>query len=301
MTLRRLTSAVAEPTPKPFDFAATVQAHGWVRLRPFAWDTRTAELRRIHRLHSGHVVRLRIRDGGTVDAPCVAIKVECAQPLSAYDITEIRTAVRRMLRLDEELSEFYQLSQQLQGWSLQLQPGAGRLLRCPTLFEDLVYTLCTTNTAWTGTIRMVDRLVTTLGEPFPGRHEWRAFPTPEAVAVAGERFLVEEVRLGYRSHYLWRMATEVAEGHLNLQALEDPHLSLKDLRQILLSIKGVGSYAAATLLMILGRYEELAIDTALRAFVTKKYFAGQRVSEAHIRAVYAPWGRWQYLAYWFDT
>jgi 3-methyladenine DNA glycosylase/8-oxoguanine DNA glycosylase len=301
MALRRLTSAFAEPTPKPFDFVATVHAHGWVRLRPFEWNARTAELRRVHRLQSGHVVRLRLRDGGTVDASCVAIKVEHVHPLSVYDITEIRAGVRRMLRLDEELSEFFQLYQQLQGWSLQLQPGAGRLLRCPTLFEDMVYTLCTTNTAWTGTIRMVDRLVTTLGEPFPGRHEWRAFPTPEAVAVAGEGLLVEEVRLGYRSHYLWRLAAEVVAGHLNLQALEDPELSLRDLRRTLLGIKGVGSYAAATVQMILGRYEELAIDTAVRAFVAKKYFAGQHVSEAHIRAVYAPWGRWQYLAYWFDT
>jgi 3-methyladenine DNA glycosylase/8-oxoguanine DNA glycosylase len=148
---------------------------------------------------------------------------------------------------------------------------------------------------------MVDRLVTTLGEALPGDQEWRAFPTPEAVALAGEKFLVEEVRLGYRSHYLWQLATQVVEGHLDIQALEDPALPIKDLRRALLGIKGVGSYAAATLLMILGRYDELAIDTQMHAFVAQKYFAGQRVSEAQIRALYAPWGRWQYLAYWFDA
>jgi 3-methyladenine DNA glycosylase/8-oxoguanine DNA glycosylase len=187
------------------------------------------------------------------------------------------------------------------GWSVRLPPGTGRLLRCPTLFEDIVYTLCTTNTTWSGTLRMVDRLVATLGEAFPGQEEWRAFPTPEAIATAGLQFLENAARLGYRSGYVWELATAVAAGRRDLQALEDPTLPTKELRRALLGIKGVGSYAAAMLLMILGRYEELAIDTEMRAFVAKKYFQGQRASEAQIRAIYAPWGRWQYLAYWFDA
>src|SRR5690606_5323683 len=128
-----------------------------------------------------------------------------------------------------------------------------------------------------------------------------AFPTPGAIATAGPRFLEQEVRLGYRSDYLWELATAVAEGRRDLQAFEDPTLPTKELRRALLDIKGIGSYAAATLLMLLGRYEELAIDTEMRAFVAKKYFHGQRVSEAQIRVIYAPWGRWQYLAYWFDA
>jgi 3-methyladenine DNA glycosylase/8-oxoguanine DNA glycosylase len=294
-------SVFEEQAPPLFDFGATVQAHGWVRLRPFEWQAPTKELRRIHRLQSGSVVRLRLCGGGSADPLRVHIKVESDQPLSAPETTEIRWAVRRMLRLDEELSEFYQLYQQMPGWSLRLPVGGGRLLRCPTLFEDMVYTLCTTNTTWSGTIRMVDRLVATFGDAFPGHQEWRPFPTPEVVAVAGEKLLVEEVRLGYRSHYLWQLATQVAEGRLDFHTLEDPALPTKDLRRALLGIKGVGSYAAATLLMILGRYDELAVDTQMHAFVAQKYFAGQRVSEAQIRALYAPWGRWQYLAYWFDA
>lgn len=301
MVRQSLQSAFEEQAPKLFDFAATVQAHGWVRLRPFEWHAPAAELRRIHRLRSGRVVRLRLCEAGKADTPVVRIKVERAGPLLASEQAEIRLVVRRMLRLDEDLSEWFQLSQHMPGWGARLRPGAGRLLRCPTLFEDIVYTLCTTNTTWAGTIRMVDRLVATLGEAFPGQDEWRAFPTPEAIATAGLRFLENVVRLGYRSGYLWELATAVAEGRRDLQALEDPTLPTKELRRILLSIKGVGRYAAATLLMILGRYEELAIDTEMRAFVAKKYFPAQKASDAQIRAIYAPWGRWQYLAYWFDA
>ena len=45
----------------------------------------------------------------------------------------------------------------------------------------------------------------------------------------------------------------------------------------------------------------LAIATELRTFVSTKYFAGQPASDTQIRSIYAPWGRWQYLAYWFDS
>lgn len=298
--MRRFNVSLAEPAPRLFDFESTARAHGWVRLRPFTWHVPTAELHRIHRLASGKVVRLCLGSGGTTDDPLIRVKVETVRALTPREKVEIRQIVRRMLRLDEDLGEFYALCGAIKGWTLGLQPGAGRLLRCPTLFEDMVYTLCTTNTTWAGTIRMVDRLVATLGEEFPGQAAWRAFPTAEAIAAVGETCLATEVRLGYRSRYLYQLATEVAEGRLCLQALEDPGIPAHELRQTLLQIQGIGSYAAATLLMILGRYEHLAIDSQMRDFVAKKYFQGQPVSVAQIRATYAPWGRWQYLAYWFD-
>jgi 3-methyladenine DNA glycosylase/8-oxoguanine DNA glycosylase len=298
--VRRCNVSLDEPAPRLFDFESTARAHGWVRLRPFAWHAPTAELRRIHRLTGGNVVRLRVGDGGTTDDPRVRVDVEAVRALRPLEKAEVRRIVRRMLRLDEDLGEFYELCGAMRDWPLGILPGAGRLLRCPTLFEDIMYTLCTTNTTWAGTIRMVDRLVAMLGERFPGQAAWRAFPTAEAIAAAGEARLAEEVRLGYRSRYLWQLAVDVAEGHVDLASLEDPNIPAPELRQALLRLPGIGSYAAATLLMIMGRYEHLAIDSQMRAFVAKKYFQGQPVSMAQIRATYAPWGKWQYLAYWFD-
>lgn len=290
-----------EETPNPFDFEATATQHGWVMLRPFEWQPETAELSRVHRLARGKVVRLRLRDGDQNPAFVVRVHVDSADPLTPADENEIRRAVRRMLRLDEDLSDFYHLAAQMNGWQLRLRPGGGRLLRCPTLFEDIVYTLCTTNITWSGTIRMVDRLTTHLGEPFPERPEWRAFPTPAAIASAGAEFLRQETGLGYRSSYVWELAAAVVEGRLDLARLEDPTLPTDALHDELRQLKGVGPYAAATLLMILGRYDTLAIDTELRAHACQKYFNGEPASEAQIRSIYAPWGAWQYLAYWFDA
>ena len=290
MNLQPQTCFIEEQTPIPFDFESTATAHGWVMLRPFEWDETAGVLRRIHHLNSGQVVDLQMQADGRAASPVVKIRVESGGPLTPGDEVEIRRAVRRMLRLEEDLSEFDQLRTQLNGWNLRLRSGAGRLLRCPTLFEDIVYTLCTTNITWSGTIRMVDRLVTRLGEPLPGQSEQRAFPPPAAIAG-----------LGYRSSYVWELAAAVAEERLDLSTLEDPACPTEMLQQELRQLKGVGPYATATILMLLGRYEHLAIDTELRTFVAKKYFDGQPPGEEQIRAIYAPWGRWQYLAYWFDS
>ncbi len=289
-----------EQAASPFDFETTAQAHGWVALRPFGWDESTPELSRVQQLTSSKVVNLRMQ-AGSDESVAVETRVETVEPLTPDERAEIRQGICRMLRLDENLGEFYQLCDQMTDWTLSLQPGGGRLLRCPTLFEDIIYTLCTTNIAWSGTIRMVDHLTATLGHAFPGNDDQRAFPTPEIIAAAGPELLKQKTGLGYRSPYVWELATSVAEGRLDLKDFEDPSVSTKDLHQALCQIKGIGNYAAATILMLLGRYEHLAIDSELRAFVSKKYFNGRRPTDDQIQKIYAPWGRWQYLAYWFDS
>lgn len=295
-----LNHSFSEPAPHPFDFEATVRSHGWAALHPFVWDAETAALSRIHRLHSGKVVQVHMQSSGRDSAPAVHVAIRTPAALAPGEIAEISRAVRRMLRLDEDLSEFHDLHANMAGWSLQVSAGGGRLLRCPSLFEDIVYTLCTTNIAWSGTKRMVRLLVETLGDRFPGEADRRAFPTPAAIAATSPDFLRSEIGLGYRSAYLWDLATAVAQKRLDLRRLEDPARPTEEVRRALLQIKGIGNYAAATILMLLGRYEHLAIDTELRSLVTQKYFGGEAATEAEIHAIYAPWGRWRYLAYWFD-
>jgi len=294
------TSFFDEATPALFDFEATATAHGWAALQPFEWDRATATLRRVQQLSTGPVVAMQMQAKHQAPNHAVRLRAESAQPLTPTEEAEIRQAARRMFRLDEDLNQFYQLNAQMNGWQLHLKPGGGRLLRCPTLFEDMLYTLCTTNIAWSGTKRMVAQLVATLGQPVPGKGQGRAFPLPQAIAEAGPEFLKRETGLGYRSEYVWELASAVAQGQLDLSNFEDPHRPTDELRKALLNIKGFGNYATATILMLLGRYEHLAIDSEMRAFVSKKYYNGQPATEAQIQAIYEPWGRWKSLAYWFD-
>ena len=312
--------------PAPFDFERTAYSHGWVVLAPNGWDSERKALRRVERLGSGKVVALDIRGTGPVGKRQIAVDVHHSGDLSQRERKEIESAVGRMFRVDEDLSAFYALCEKRGGRWKKWTEGLGKLLRSPTMFEDVVKVICTTNIQWSGTKRMVEGLVEAYGEPFGGdgvtgivknggRGDSRdkktnknlveasvakAFPTPEAIAAENPDVFAESVRLGYRAPFVHELAVGVASGELDLEAFMDSDLPTPELKKELLTVKGVGAYAAASLLMILGRYDELAVDTVFRQFVREKYFDGNRPTDAEARAIYKDWGQWKYLAYWFD-
>jgi 3-methyladenine DNA glycosylase/8-oxoguanine DNA glycosylase len=279
----------------------TAYSHGWAVLAPNRWDATALRLERTERLGPGRVVTIGIEGAGSGDQARLRMEVRHAGELSSEERARVREMVRRMFRLDEDLEEFYAIARSFGGHWTGVTKGRGRLLRSPTVFEDAVKTICTTNVQWKGTKAMVRSLVETLGEPGLSRDGSvsRAFPTPEAIAGAGARQL-ESARLGYRARYVRELAERIVTGETDLESLRDPDMPLEEIQHRLHELKGVGPYAAATLLMLLGRYEHLAVDSVFRDFVGRRYFDGDRPGDEALRAVYEPWGRWKYLGYWFD-
>jgi 3-methyladenine DNA glycosylase/8-oxoguanine DNA glycosylase len=284
----------------PFDFYYTAYSHGWVLLLPNHWDENSQTLQRVERLTGGKVVLLSLSGEKSAKGPVVRIEVNHTKSLTKNEEKEIVSAVKYMLRLDEDLSEFYKIClQQSDRWK-KLSTGLGRLFRSPTLFEDIVKTICTTNIQWGGTKRMIEELVSSFGEKYPGDPHLRAFPTPESIAKVSLESFSKKVRMGYRTEYIHLLAKQLSSREMNPKAFLDPQISTPDLKKRLLEIKGIGNYAAATLLMILGRYDELPTDTVFRDFVSEKYFKGKKVSDKKALSIYEKWGEWKYLAYWFE-
>ena len=87
---------------------------------------------------------------------------------------------------------------------------------------------------------------------------------------------------------------------LDLNNLENPDLPTEELQKALRKIKGVGPYAAHTLLMLLGRYGRLAYDTVMRDFLRAKYDLGDKPTLEDANRIYEEWGKWKFLAYWFE-
>jgi 3-methyladenine DNA glycosylase/8-oxoguanine DNA glycosylase len=213
-----------------------------------------------------------------------------------------------MLGLDQDFTDFYALCAHEPKLCQMAGRGRGRILRCPTLFEDTLKTILTTNTQWSGTKRMVRTLVERYGEPLQAETEpdspdegarARAFPTPERLAEVEPEEFRTEARLGYRAPSVAALARSVASGELDLVALKHTPLPTPELRKRLLSIKGAGPYAAANLLMLLGRYDAIPIDSWALAVVSKEFHDGQPVGPAEVEAAFAHWGDWKGLAYWF--
>ena len=210
--------------------------------------------------------------------------------------------VRHMLRIDEDLSEFYALAAEDPDLAWVTE-GAGRLMRSQTVYEDVVKTICTTNTAWSGTVRMVSGIVEHLGEPALGAPSegpfGHAFPSPAAMAAAPESFYRDVARTGYRGAYLRSLAESVALGEIDLEELAtaDPDdLPDDEVAARLLALPGVGPYAAAHIMMLIGRYSRLVLDSWTRP--TYASLNGRKAKDAAIERRFRRYGRYSGLAFW---
>ncbi len=262
---------------EPVDFRRTLASHGVAELLPnrldeTAWTFETALA------VDGEARTVRVREGrpgyAEVDAD-----------------PELLGIVRHMLRLDEDLSRFYAMiadDDQL-AWARR---GAGRMLRSPTVFEDVVKTVCTTNCAWSGTVRMVTALVEHLGV------DGRTFPDPATMAEAPDAFYADVARAGYRGPYLRAIAAGVADGTLDLEALDGrSDLPDEEVAERLLALPGVGPYAAAHIMMLLGRYGRLILDSWTRPKYSS-LTSGRTISDRTIERRFRRYRDFAGLAFW---
>jgi N-glycosylase/DNA lyase len=284
---------------EPVDLRRTLNSHGFVDLAPFRLDQATQTLEVTLRVPRGRPRRVRIGAGRrgharvTVDGP----------PVGRVAAEALAATVRHVLRLDADLSPFYVMAAADPDlfWAAS---GAGRMVQSPTVFEDVVKTVCTTNCTWSATERMVNGIVTHLGEKAagvrPGGPWGRSFPTPAAMAGAGEPFYKDVVRAGYRGAYLIAIARAVADGELDLEALQRAtaeELPDDELERRLLALPGVGPYAAAHIMMTIGRYSRLILDSWTRPKYVR--MAGRkRASDAQILRRFSRFGPYAGLAFW---
>lgn len=279
-------------SPREFSFKRTIISHGWCQLLPFKIDEAKWQLTRTLEVEDAKPVTI------TISSNRRALIVTTSRRLSRAAAKKVVADVRHMLRLDDNITEFYRLLATDSDFNWIPTQGAGRLLRSPTVFEDLVKMICTTNCSWALTEKMVTGLVENLGRESSNGD--RTFPTPEAMALMPLKFYVNEVRAGYRSEYLKLLADRVASGELDVEAWLTSPLSTAELMKEMRGVKGVGPYAAENLLKLLGRYDGLALDSWTRA----KFFSvrnnGRKTTDKKIARYYSRFKEWRGLALWCD-
>ena len=280
-------------TPPTFSFKRTVISHGWCELLPFRMDREHWVLSRALDLENSAPVTL------SITATKRALRINTSRRLSQKASKKVISDVRHMLRLDDDMGEFYRLLAQDGDFRWIPAQGAGRLLRSPTVFEDLVKMICTTNCSWALTEKMVTGLVESLGRESDDGS--RTFPTPEAMALMPVKFYVNEVRSGYRAAYLKELADRVASGELDVEGWLGSRLSTPDLAKEMRGVKGVGPYAAENLLKLLGRYDGLALDSWTRAKFYSVRNNGRKTTDKKIARYYSRFKEWRGLALWCDV
>jgi N-glycosylase/DNA lyase len=200
-------------TPEDFGFLPVVYSHGWYQCPPFHWDAEEKTLIRVASDASGQPVTLRIREPSR---GALVIQADVPAKLTDADRRKLRSDVRRMLQLDQAIAGFHDLCRRHEHLAGIPELGAGRFLRCPSAWEELVKSICGTNVQWSQAVRMIS-LVAELGEPADEYHAW---PTPERILEAGEETLRERCRLGYRAPYIVELAAALMDGSLDPGPIE---------------------------------------------------------------------------------
>lgn len=282
---------------EPVDLRRTIASHGLVDLPPMRPEPDSSALQITLPLPQGRPRTVRVAAG----TPGTAVVTTNGRAPGERQARALLDALAHVLRLDENLSPFYAraAADPELAW---VTAGAGRLVRSPTVFEEVVKTICTTNCAWSGTVRMVGALVEHLGEPADGAVPGpfgRAFPTPAAMAEADESFYRDVARAGYRGAYLRSLAAAVAAGELDLEQLgraSRDELPDDEVAARLLALPGVGPYAAAHVMLLLGRYSRLVLDSWTRPKYAR--VRGRRAKDATIERRFRRYGPYAGLAFW---
>ncbi len=278
------------PFPRRFDFDLTVRSHGWFDLEPFRLDrsARTLDVALARPGLSPVTATIGCAERGR-------LRVEWT---GGGDLAPPRAALRRIFRLDEDLRPFHRLVASDPDRRWIANRGAGRLLRAPTAFEDLVKLVLTTNCSWALTRRMVANLVALRGEPAP--KGLRTFPGPDRLAGDGAAFFRDRVKAGYRAPFLAEIVRRVNDGRLDPESWRASTEPSDALRARILECPGAGPYVAENLLKLLGRYDYLALDSWCRARYAKLHLRGRKPRDAAIERRYRRFGEWKGLVLWLD-
>ncbi len=276
-----------------YEFCAAVTGHGWFDLPPFEWNAEERTLAFAFEIEDAviEVHATPSKDGG------VRARIATDATWTRAFGDRARRAIRRALRLDDDLRDFWRMCRSEPDLSAVPAKRAGHLLRGPSLFEDLLKLLFTTNCSWAATRSMTSNLVKALGTRGP--NGVRAFPTPERCARKREAFWRDSVRVGYRAPHCIAISKGFADGSLGDDHF-DPDLPTDELRERLLALPGFGPYAVGQALRLLGHYQDLALDSWCRATMKDRLGRSRPPSDRWFERRYAKFGDWRGLALWMD-
>lgn len=298
--------------PADYVLARDVCSYGYYLLSPNHWEPSDQAFQTVLDLPGGPAA-FRITQGAPVPLAqaCTPrfIRERAGRPLTitvSRSLTPADKAVAemrlsRMLRLDEPESMIAEFHKADPRWK---KIGRGRVMRSATLFEDVIKTVTSCNVTWPSTVNMNRRLCEVVGRGL-------AFPTAQKLARTRPGLLRSRCSVGYRDRRIVELsrlfsAAEKAKsrraGGLDLNLLEDPAAPDDAVHDLLVELPGIGPYAAANIMQLLGRYGRLPLDTeSIRHGKTVMGLKGSdRAIMKRIHRHFAPFGPHAFRSYWFE-
>lgn len=284
--------------PAPFSLELVVRSHGWYQCPPFRWEQEGG----VVALHRGE------RLGGDdyliqVRPHLDTLRVVVAGPEADGEAgEEMVRRMRRMLRLDEDLSGFQAMAADKPRIAGAVGRGWGRILRGSSLWEDAIKALMGTNVAWRQAVRMIDNLAR-LGPLSSHAEDLPLVPTPDEVLAHDEATIRDRVRCGYRAPYLLAIARGVVDGTLDLAGLDADAAAMSgdQVFRRLNELPGIGPSTSAYLMAFLGHYDRATVDSATIAFAAEHYFDGEKRPAKEVGALFDHYHPYRALGAWAEV
>lgn len=231
----------------------------------------------------------------------LVITVYGATILSSKDVRAIQSQVKRMLRLsdkdEQDVTYFHKLHPHAEA------KGFGRLFRSPTLFEDVAKSLLLRFCPWKTSLDRAKALCDVQLKKVRMSKRKRAnigdFPSPRELASFREE---ELKKFGYTAGDLIKLAKQVVDGKIKFGSADEGYYSK-------LKINGAGPFTTNTIMMCIGHYHNIPIDTETLRHMKEFHGLNMRKrkkgpisveTKAKTQEFYKIYHPFESLAYWFE-
>jgi 3-methyladenine DNA glycosylase/8-oxoguanine DNA glycosylase len=193
---------------------------------------------------SGELLGLKLRSTGTTRKPKIQCTVYSKTKKDDSTRQSITGMLKRSLKVDEDLSGFYELSQKDPILQFVVDDLYGmHTIGWPELFPALILAVSLQMAPMKRSNQMMDLLMANFGEDacFDGK-TIRYWPSTEAIAAASVEELMGKAKLGYRAKNLKAIAAALNQGFPSMDDLYamDP----EEAKNKLLTLYGIGEYSA---------------------------------------------------------
>ncbi len=192
----------------------------------------------------GELIGLKLSSQGMLMDPRIRCSVFSDKEFSDEDKSDFSLWIKRALRTDENISEFYEMARKDDILKDVVKDLYGmRTLGWQDLFPALILAVTLQMAPVRRSRQMMELLIENFGDTisFNGKTV-RYWPSPERIADTAIQELKAKAKLGYRAEILHSIAKILRKGFPAMNELWE--MPPKEAKKILLTLRGIGDYSA---------------------------------------------------------
>jgi DNA-3-methyladenine glycosylase II len=241
---------------------------------------------------------LRLKSMGTVRKPRVSCVVFAEEKMSRALEADVTRMLRRALRVEEDISEFYALARNdsvLHGVVKDLY--GMRIVAWPELFPALILAVTLQMAPMKRSNQMMDLLTRNFGNRVSFDSKTVMYwPSPEKIAGVTADELKAKAKLGYRAENLVSIASALEAGFPTMDQLWK--MTPEEAKKRLLSLRGIGDYSAELVMPRMGFPLDVWSAKIFHVLFFKKEPESPREAIPAVKRIAGErWGRWRGYAF----